>query len=138
VAVVTPLLVALGAALVLYAGFLLVLLALGRRQEARAWGGLVPDCVVLVRRLLADGGLGVRHRVLLIALVAYLALPVDLVPDVIPVAGQLDDALLVALVLRQIVRQAGPERIRSLWPGPATTRELVLRLAGAEAQDHDR
>ena len=127
----TPWLVVLGVALALYAGFLLVLLALGRRGDARAWGGLVPDCVILLRRLLAEDGLAVRHRALLIALIGYLALPVDLVPDFIPVVGQLDDALLVALVLRLIVRQAGPERIRSLWPGPPTTRELLLRLAGA-------
>ncbi|HMO00350.1 MAG TPA: YkvA family protein [Miltoncostaeaceae bacterium] len=123
-------LVSLGFGLALYAAFLLVLLVLGRRADARAWGGLVPDCVVLIGRLLSEGRLSRRQRALLLALVAYLALPFDIVPDFIPVAGQLDDVLLVALVLRHIVRRAGAERVRALWPGPAPTGDLVLRLAG--------
>jgi uncharacterized membrane protein YkvA (DUF1232 family) len=66
-------------------------------------------------------------------LAGYLALPFDLVPDFIPVAGQLDDAILVGLVLRSLVRAAGPDLVREHWPGPEESLRAVLRLAGAAA-----
>jgi uncharacterized membrane protein YkvA (DUF1232 family) len=67
---------------------------------------------------------------LLLALLAYLALPFDLVPDFIPVAGQLDDVLIVAWVLRRLVRGAGAEIVRKHWRGPEQSLRLILRLAG--------
>jgi uncharacterized membrane protein YkvA (DUF1232 family) len=57
-------------------------------------------------------------------------MPFDLIPDFIPVAGQLDDAVLVAFVLRRVVRTNDPELVRELWPGPESSLSLVLRLAG--------
>jgi uncharacterized membrane protein YkvA (DUF1232 family) len=127
---ITWLLIALAAALLAYATLVGVLVAADRRRDARALAGFIPDCVVLVRRLIADPQTPRRHKVLLGALVAYLALPFDLVPDVIPVAGQLDDALLVALVLRVVLRGAGPQRLAAYWPGPGSSLAVVGRLAG--------
>jgi uncharacterized membrane protein YkvA (DUF1232 family) len=116
---------------VAYALLLAGLAGAGRREHAGALARFVPDCVVLVRRLLGDERLPRRQRALLAGLLAYLALPFDLVPDFIPVAGQLDDAVLVALVLRSIVRAGGPELVREHWPGPPQTLAVVLRAAGA-------
>jgi uncharacterized membrane protein YkvA (DUF1232 family) len=119
--------------LVLVALWLLAVAGLvlaGRREDARALAGFVPDCVVLVGRLARDPAVGRRSRVLLLLLGLYLASPIDLVPDVLPVAGQLDDAILLALVLRGIVRRAGPETVRRHWPGPPGGLAVVLRLAG--------
>jgi uncharacterized membrane protein YkvA (DUF1232 family) len=90
----------------------------------------LPDCVVLVSRLLRDDRVPRRRRWLLVALAGYLALPFDLVPDFVPVAGQLDDVIVVALVLRHLVRAGGDELIREHWPGPARSLDVVLRLAG--------
>jgi uncharacterized membrane protein YkvA (DUF1232 family) len=118
-----------GAVVFAYAGFVLVLVLLGRREDARAVARFVPDCVVLFRRLLVDDRVRRRDKVLLAALVPYLLLPFDLVPDFIPVAGQLDDAVLVALVLRRVLRSAGSDVVEELWPGPRTSLEYVLRLA---------
>jgi Uncharacterized conserved protein len=94
------LLIVLGVFVVLWAGFVALLYASGRREDARALAGFIPDCIVLVNRLLHDPRVPRRRKVLLVALIAYLALPFDLVPDFIPVAGQLDDVIIVVLVLR--------------------------------------
>ena len=123
------LLLGLLAVLVLYAAAVLTLIALGRRTEARALAGFIPDCLVLVRRLLADPRVPRRRRALLLLLAGYLALPFDLVPDFIPVAGQLDDAIIVALVLRAVLRSGGEELLREHWPGPRASHELVRRVA---------
>ena len=127
----TELLVALAAVVALYALAVLALVAAGRRTDARALAGFVPDCVVLFRRLLGDPAVPRRRKWALAALVGYLAMPIDLVPDFIPVAGQLDDAILVALVLRGLVRGGGTEVVRRHWPGPEPSLRLLLRLSGA-------
>jgi uncharacterized membrane protein YkvA (DUF1232 family) len=106
------------------------LLVAGRREDARALATFIPDCIVLVSRLMGDSRVPGRHKLLLAGLLGYLALPFDLVPDFIPVAGQLDDALLVALVLRGFVRSGGDELICEHWPGPERSLQLVLRAAG--------
>jgi uncharacterized membrane protein YkvA (DUF1232 family) len=123
------LLAAAAATVALWAAVLVWLVVRGRREDARALGGFVPDCLVLVSRLLADPRTPRRRKLLLLALAGYLALPFDLVPDFIPVAGQLDDALLAALVLRQLLR-ADEALVRELWPGPPQSLRLLLRLAG--------
>jgi uncharacterized membrane protein YkvA (DUF1232 family) len=82
--------------------FAIWLVAVGRREDARALATFVPDCIVLVTRLARDPRVPRRRKLLLFALVGYLALPFDLVPDFIPVAGQLDDVIIVALVLRHL------------------------------------
>src|SRR3954454_1717030 len=108
----------LGLAAVVVYGILVGGLALaGRKGDARALAGFIPDCIVLFRRLLADPRMPRRHRFLVIALLGYLALPIDVVPDFIPVAGQLDDAVVVALALRAILRAGGLEMIEQHWPG---------------------
>jgi uncharacterized membrane protein YkvA (DUF1232 family) len=122
-------LIAVGVTLVVYAAFVLFLLAAGRRTDARAFARLIPDCVVLISRLVRDRRVPRRRKLLLLALGAYLVLPFDVVPDFIPIAGQLDDAILVALVLRHLVRTQGAGLVRELWPGPERSVELVLRLA---------
>jgi uncharacterized membrane protein YkvA (DUF1232 family) len=117
--------------LALYALIVLALLLAGRRTDARAVAGFVPDCIVLFKRRIADPAVPRRRKVVLALLVAYLAMPIDLIPDFIPVAGQLDDAILVGLVLRGLVRGGGPDLVRRHWPGPESSLSVVLRLSGA-------
>jgi uncharacterized membrane protein YkvA (DUF1232 family) len=70
-----------------------------------------------------------RAKLSLALLLGYLALPFDLVPDFIPVAGQVDDALFVAVVFRYVVRRAGREVVEELWPGSERGLRVVLALA---------
>lgn len=123
------LLLAAGVTLALYVLFVVGLLVAGRRSSARALAGFVPDCVVLFRRLLGDERIPRRRKVVLGLLLAYLVMPIDLVPDFIPVAGQLDDAIIVVLVLRSVLRAGGPELVREHWPGPRESLDVVLRAA---------
>src|ERR687888_1505891 len=123
------LLVAFGATLALYAAFVGWLVVLGRREDARAFATFIPDCIVLVSRLAREPRVPRRRKLLLLALVGYLALPFDLVPDFIPVAGQLDDAIIVALVLRRFLRAGGDRPVREHWPGPQQSLAVILRLA---------
>src|SRR5207247_1879969 len=95
--------VGLGVAAALWLLLVGALLAFGRKDDARELLAFIPDCVILVKRLLGDPRVPQRAKVMLVALVGYLAMPFDLVPDFIPVAGQLDDAILVAAVLAYIV-----------------------------------
>ena len=127
------LLITAACAIALYLAFVLALLLLGKREDARAWAGFVPDCVVLFKRLLRDDRVPRGRKLLIGALVGYLALPFDLVPDFIPVAGQLDDAIAVAFVLRTVLRGAGAGLVREHWPGPPSSLAVMLRLAGSES-----
>jgi uncharacterized membrane protein YkvA (DUF1232 family) len=120
----------LGAAAVVavYALAVVALVIAGRRGDARALATFIPDCIVLVKRLLDDPRVPRRRKLLLAALVVYLASPIDLVPDFVPVAGQLDDAIVVALVLRAIVRAGGDDLLREHWPGPERSLDVIRRL----------
>ena len=99
-----------------------------RSERAAAIARFAPDCAVLFARLARDPRVGRGQKLLLAALAGYLALPFDLVPDFVPVLGQLDDALLVGLVLRSLVRASGPDLVREQWPGRRESVELLLRL----------
>ncbi|MGV0674574.1 MULTISPECIES: YkvA family protein [Mycolicibacterium] len=91
---------------------------------------LLPDLLRLIRRLAADKSLprGVRIRLALLAI--YLALPIDLIPDFIPVLGYADDAIIVTVVLRSVVRHAGLDAVRAHWPGTDDGFDVVVRLTG--------
>jgi hypothetical protein len=122
--------VGLGAAVVLYSVLVAVLFLCGRRAEAGAAAIFVPGCLVLFGRLLRDRRVPRREKLLLGAVAGYLAVPIDLVPDFIPIAGQLDDVVLVLVVLRRLLRKVGSAIVQAHWPGPPTSLRLLLRLAG--------
>lgn len=117
------------AALLLWAIALAALYAAGRRDLARALATFLPDSLVLVRRLLGDPAMPRSRKLALWALLAYLALPIDLVPDFLPILGQLDDAILAALTIRFVLRGASTDRLAELWPGPPEGLVVISRLA---------
>jgi uncharacterized membrane protein YkvA (DUF1232 family) len=120
--------VAVGAAVALWLLLVGFLFALGRREDARELAAFLPDCVVLVRRLLGDPRVPRRAKVALVGLLAYLVFPLDVVPDFLPVVGLLDDAIAVAAVLAFVGRSAGTELIEELWPGSERGARVVLAL----------
>jgi uncharacterized membrane protein YkvA (DUF1232 family) len=91
---------------------------------------LLPDLVRLLRRLAADKTLPRGVRIRLGLLMVYLAMPIDLIPDFIPILGYADDAIIVTLVLRSVVRHAGLEAVHRHWPGTADGFSALVRLSG--------
>lgn len=95
---------------------------------------LVPDVVRLLRRVAADRSLPRSLRVRLWLLLAYLISPIDLIPDFIPVLGYADDAVIVAMALRSIIRRAGPDAVQQHWTGTPQGLDTLLSLAGLPPQ----
>ena len=96
---------------------------------------LLPDIVRLIRDLAVDRSVGRGVRLRLWMLLAYLAFPIDLVPDFVPVIGYLDDLVIMSAVLRSVVRHAGAETVRGHWSGTETGLEAVWRLARLPVED---
>jgi uncharacterized membrane protein YkvA (DUF1232 family) len=93
---------------------------------------LLPDLVRLLHRLARDADVPRAARVRLWLLLGYLALPIDLVPDFVPVLGYADDAIVVSLVLRSTVRRAGAPVIGRHWPGTDDGLAALARLTGLQ------
>ncbi|MCV7287391.1 DUF1232 domain-containing protein [Mycolicibacterium wolinskyi] len=91
---------------------------------------LLPDLLRLIPRLAADKSLPRGVRIRLALLVVYLAVPIDLIPDFIPVLGYADDAIIVTWVLRSVVRHAGVDAVRAHWPGTDDGFDAMARLTG--------
>lgn len=129
------------AALALIAGVLVLWLVLvgllwwqvrrsGERTDWRALLRLVPDVIRLLGRLVRDPEVPRGVRWVLLALLGYLLVPVDLVPDFLPVVGWADDAVVVALALCFAVRRAGRDALESRWPGSPEGLRALLSLVG--------
>jgi Protein of unknown function (DUF1232) len=86
------------------------------------------------KNLTTDSTLPRGVRVRLALLMVYLALPIDLVPDFIPVLGYADDAVVAVFVLRGVVRRVGLEPLRGHWSGTQDGFAALCRLAGLETQ----
>jgi len=90
---------------------------------------LIPLCLALLRDVLRDPAVPLRAKIAPALGLAYLAIPIDLIPDFIPVLGFLDDALVVAWALRHLIAGAGRERVATHWKGEPATLNRILRLA---------
>lgn len=108
-----------------------VLLLLGRRRDAQEVVRFIPDCIVLLKRLLGDDRVPLGAKLAVGLLLPYLVLPFDLIPDFIPIAGQIDDAILVALVIAYVGRRAGRQVIAELWPGSERGLQIILAATRA-------
>jgi len=93
---------------------------------------LLPDLLSLLRRLAGDSEVPRAARLRLWLLLGYLAIPIDLVPDFVPVLGYADDAIIVSLVLRSVVRRAGAPVVRRHWHGTDNGLAALGRLTGLQ------
>jgi uncharacterized membrane protein YkvA (DUF1232 family) len=124
-----PLLLIFAAGAAAYIALVAALVVAGRRGDARSLASSIPDFAVLFKRLVTDPRVAWWRKATLAGLVVYLAMPIDVVPDFIPIAGQLDDAIVVALVLRTVLRSNGEPLLREHWPGTQESLNFIRRVA---------
>lgn len=91
---------------------------------------LLPDLLRLLKRLATDPSMPRSVRVTLVLLLAFVASPIDIIPDFIPFIGFADDVILVALVLRWVTRRAGTVALTQHWPGTPEGLAAVRRVCG--------
>jgi uncharacterized membrane protein YkvA (DUF1232 family) len=125
-----PWLIALAVALAVYVVAIAALYLAGRRTAARELATLVPNLLVLFKGLLTDERVPRGSKVLLLLGAVWLASPIDLIPEFVPVLGPLDDAVVAALILRHVLRTAGPQVVAEHWRGEGTTLARIIRMSG--------
>jgi uncharacterized membrane protein YkvA (DUF1232 family) len=130
-------LIALAVAAGVYLLFVAALYVAGRRTAAREVATLLPNLLKLFKGLVRDPRVPRRSKVLLIFGAAWVASPIDLIPEFIPVLGPLDDAVVAALILRHLLRTAGREVVTEHWRGEPATLERLLRLFAPRAVGSD-
>jgi uncharacterized membrane protein YkvA (DUF1232 family) len=128
------LLIAIAVSIAVWLVAIVVLVALGRPSQARELVTLIPNLVVLFRGLLGDSRVPRRTKGWLWFALAWLISPIDLIPEFIPVAGPLDDAIVAALVLRHVLRHTDRAILTEHWHGEASTLDAIIRFGQRRVQ----
>ncbi len=113
----------------IYLAVIGALILSGRGPLAREVATLVPNLLLLFRGLMADARVPRGAKIALGVAAIWIASPIDLVPEFIPIAGALDDAIVAALVLRYVLRRTDRGVLLEHWRGEARTLERLLALA---------
>jgi uncharacterized membrane protein YkvA (DUF1232 family) len=132
---VHALMIGLAVAVGIWLAAVAALVVFGRVGAARELLGLVPNLLLLFKDLVRDDRVPRSAKVWLGVAAVWLASPIDLIPEFVPVLGPLDDAIVAAAVLRHLVRKAGSEVVYEHWRGEPATIARVLRIFGAEPVD---
>jgi uncharacterized membrane protein YkvA (DUF1232 family) len=125
------LLIGLLIAAAIYVLVILALVLVGRRTAAKEVALLLPNLILLFRDLIRDPRVPRRSKWLLIFGAAWLASPIDLIPEFIPFLGPLDDAVVAGLILRHLVRKAGRDVVEEHWRGDPAMMARLLRGLGS-------
>lgn len=86
---------------------------------------VIPNLVLLCARLMVDQRVPAKERLLVAGAILYAFVPLDLIPDMLPFVGQVDDAYLVALSLLRLMTVTDPRVVREHWRGGGDVVELV-------------
>jgi uncharacterized membrane protein YkvA (DUF1232 family) len=127
---VRGLLIAVGVLVGLWLLAAIGLVLVGRKTIARELVTFLPNLIRLFRGLLGDERVPRSSKLLLLLGALWLASPIDLLPEFLPGVGALDDAVVAGLVLRHVVKRAGPDVVRNHWRGDPRSVALLLRIAG--------
>lgn len=117
--------------LVVWLAFIALLWVMRPRDaRLRDLARIVPDVVVLVRRLIGDRSAPLGVRLALVGLLVWLINPIDLIPEFVPVLGPLDDVVVAVIVLRYTRRRLGDDELHSRWPGTDQGYALLTSFLG--------
>ena len=125
--IVVIVLIALGA----WAVVIAALVISGRKWMAIAAAKVLPDLVRLMKGLARDPRVPRGSKWLLGFAALWVVSPIDLIPEFIPVVGPLDDVVVVALVLRHVLKKAGRAVAEEHWTGDPAIFERIMKLSGA-------
>jgi uncharacterized membrane protein YkvA (DUF1232 family) len=121
------------AIVLVWSAIAIVLVVVGQRWLARELALLLPNVGRLFAGLLRDQRVPLPAKIALGLASLWIASPIDLIPEFIPVAGALDDAIVAVIALRFVLRWTDVEVLREHWHGDPRTFDRVLRLAGRRA-----
>jgi uncharacterized membrane protein YkvA (DUF1232 family) len=127
--------VALVVVALVWCALVVILVVAGRVLLARELAALLPNLVRLFAGLLRDRRVPLHAKVILAIAALWLASPIDLIPEFIPIAGQLDDAIVAAVALRIVVGAAGVDVVREHWRGDPATLERLMRWLRVARRD---
>lgn len=99
--------------------------ALLAKQRVKNLLLFIPNMLLLCARLLTDPRVPGTEKALLAGAIVYAIIPLDLIPDMIPFVGQIDDAYLIALTLLRLMERTDPKIVREHWAGGGDVVELV-------------
>ena len=122
------LLIALAVSVGVYIAVISALYLAGRRSAAREVATLLPNLLMLFKGLIRDPRVPRGSKLLLVFGAAWVASPIDLIPEFIPIAGSFDDAIVAALALRFVLRTTDGAVVREHWRGDPATLERLLRI----------
>lgn len=106
----------------------------GEKRELRGRMGnflmFLPNMAKLLGRLLTDARVPSAEKALFVAAIVYVLMPVDLIPDIFPFIGQVDDIYVVALTLLRLVNRTDETVVREHWTGGGDIVGLADSIAG--------
>ena len=108
----------------------LVLALSGRRLAAQEFAAFVPNLAALFYGLMRDSRVPRSSKLLLGFGLAWFTSPIDLIPEFVPIAGPLDDAIVAVLILRHLLRSIDRRILAVHWGGDPAVLERMVRLAG--------
>lgn len=120
------LLIALAVGIAVWLLAILILVIVGRKQQARELAAAIPNLLVLFRGLLRDPRVPRGSKIWLVVAVIWIVSPVDLVPEFIPVLGPADDLIVAALVLRHVLKRTDRSLLAEHWRGDPTTLDRIV------------
>jgi len=98
------------------------------KERVRSLLLFLPRLASLLVKLIADSEVSTLDKAMLGAAIVYIASPLDLIPDFVPVIGQLDDIYLVALCLLRLLNRSGPAKLQAYWDGPEDIVQILHRV----------
>ena len=120
------LLIALAVGIAVWLLAILILVIVGRKQQARELAAAIPNLLVLFRGLLRDPRVPRGSKIWVLVAVIWIASPIDLVPEFIPVLGPADDLIVAALVLRHVLKRTDRSLLAEHWRGDPTILERIV------------
>ncbi len=103
--------------------------ALQARRRIKNLLLFIPNMLLLCARLMTDPRVPKTEKALVAGAVVYAIIPFDLIPDMIPFVGQVDDAYLIAMTLLRLVDRTDASVVREHWSGGGDVVQLIETMA---------